>query len=110
MELLDSLGGMTVSGNDLSVNGKTQTNSNAIVGLVLGILSLIIPVIGFILGVVGIVMSRKAVNEIKETNEGGKGIATAGFVCSIVGVSIHLIFAVIIILSFATFSTMTGSG
>ncbi|MGM7700585.1 DUF4190 domain-containing protein [Pseudalkalibacillus sp. Hm43] len=95
-----------MSENNAIVNDRAgQTNSNAIIGLVMGILSLIIPVIGFILGVIGIVMSRKAQKEIQTTNERGKGLATAGLVCSIVGVGIHLLFALLIIVSFATFSS-----
>ncbi|MCF6138246.1 DUF4190 domain-containing protein [Pseudalkalibacillus berkeleyi] len=67
----------------------TQTNNKSIISLILGILSIALPIIGFVLGIIGIFLSRKASKEIKQTNEQGKGIATAGFVCSVVGVIIQ---------------------
>ena len=70
--------------------GKTQTNSNAVISLTLGILSILIPLIGLILGIVGVVFSRKALKEIKETSENGRGLATSGLICSVVGIVIQL--------------------
>ncbi|SHG17967.1 DUF4190 domain-containing protein [Ornithinibacillus halophilus] len=78
---------------------SVQTNSNAIVSLTLGILSILTPFIGGILGIIGIVFSRKAIKEIATTNEGGKGLASSGMICSIVGVVLE-IFTIIGLLSF----------
>lgn len=71
------------------MESATQTNNKSIISLILGILSIAIPIIGFVLGIIGIFLSRKASKEIRQTNEQGKGIATAGFVCSVVGVIIQ---------------------
>jgi hypothetical protein len=69
---------------------KTQTNSNSVISLTLGTLSILIPFLGVILGVIGIMFSRIALNEIRETNENGLGLATAGLICSVVGVITQL--------------------
>jgi uncharacterized membrane protein len=69
---------------------KTLSNSNSVISLTLGILSILIPFLGVILGVIGIMFSRIALNEIRETNENGKGLATAGLICCVVGVITQL--------------------
>ena len=74
----------------LSVSEKGQTNSNSVISLTLGILSLLIPFIGLVLGIIGIVFSRKAVKQIEKENEGGRGLATSGLICSIVGLVIQI--------------------
>lgn len=83
-----------------------QTNTNAITSLIFGILSIVIPILGLILGIIGIVFSRKAVKEINYTNENGRGIATAGLICSIIGIIIQLfsLLGILAFLSVATFS------
>ncbi|MCM3611780.1 DUF4190 domain-containing protein [Planococcus sp. MERTA32b] len=72
-------------------NRSRITNSNAIIALTLGILSIFIPFAGLILGSIGIVVYRKAKNEMLLTGEGGDGIAVSGLICSIVGVLIQLL-------------------
>ena len=85
---------------------KTQTNnSNSVISLTLGILSILIPYIGLILGVIGVVVSRKATKEIVKTDEGGSGLATSGLICSVVGIIIQLFLVVSII----TFYLLTRS-
>ncbi|AWE07157.1 hypothetical protein DCE79_06940 [Lysinibacillus sp. 2017] len=73
---------------------KIQTNNNSVISLIVGILSLflalITPVIGLILGIIGIVFSRIAIVQINSTNENGRGLATVGLICSMVGVFILL--------------------
>jgi hypothetical protein len=81
---------------DMNMVGKTQTNSNSVISLTLGVLSILIPHIGLILGVV---VSRKATKEIVKTNEGGSGLATSGLICSVVGIIIQT-FAVMAIIAF----------
>lgn len=68
---------------------KSQTNSNSVISLPLGILSILIPLIGLILGIVGVVFSRKALKEIGETNENGRGLAIFGMICSVIGIAVH---------------------
>ncbi|WP_299095678.1 DUF4190 domain-containing protein [uncultured Metabacillus sp.] len=83
-----------------------ETNSNSITSLILGILSILIPFIGAVLGVAGIVFSRKALKEIIKTNEGGKGIANSGLICSVVGIIIQLLG----VLGYITFASLTNVG
>ena len=78
---------------------KTQTNSNSVISLTLGVLSILIPLIGLILGIVGVVYARKALKEIKETHENGRGLATAGLICSVVGIVTQL-FGLLSIIAF----------
>ncbi|RHW43106.1 DUF4190 domain-containing protein [Neobacillus notoginsengisoli] len=86
---------------------KNQTNTNAVISLTVGILSLFIPFIGVILGVIGIVCSRKAVKQMNQTNENGRGLATAGFICSIVGIILQL-FVVLSYVAFFSVTTISG--
>lgn len=72
------------------VNNNPVTNTNAVVSFTLGILSVFIPAIGLVLGIIGIVFYQKAKNEIAVTGEGGRGLATAGLVCSIVGIFLQI--------------------
>ncbi|MBQ9902446.1 MAG: DUF4190 domain-containing protein [Clostridia bacterium] len=66
-------------------NGNA-TNGKAIASLVLGIFSIITSsfVIGMVFGIIGCVLGVKARNEIPE-GAPGRGIATGGVVCSIIG-------------------------
>ncbi|MFC4620001.1 DUF4190 domain-containing protein [Camelliibacillus cellulosilyticus] len=56
--------------------------------LVLGILSVAIPYLGLIIGIIAIVFGKQAMTLVRQTGEGGYGMALAGFVCGIVGVSL----------------------
>ena len=66
--------------------GNNAPNGKAIASLVLGIMSILTSsvFIGFVLGIVGCVLGVKARNEIPE-GAPGRGLATGGLVCSIVG-------------------------
>ncbi|UOQ83538.1 DUF4190 domain-containing protein [Gracilibacillus salinarum] len=75
----------------------TETNSNSTISLTLGILSIVLPVIGIMLGVIGIVYARKAKRVNVNTNEGGKGLATAGIICSVTGINIQLFILLLVI-------------
>ncbi|WP_349410011.1 DUF4190 domain-containing protein [Pseudalkalibacillus sp. SCS-8] len=68
-----------------------DTNSNAIIGLVLSILSFTVPMFGIILGIIGIIVSKRGMNQIEETGQGGRGIAKAGFVLSIISVILQVL-------------------
>lgn len=84
---------------------NNQTNTNSIISVTLGILSVLIPFIGLILGIISIIFSRKAVNEINKTDENGRGFATAGLIWGIVGIILQLLvlLGIIAFLSLATF-------
>ena len=62
----------------------------ATVGLVLGILSLVLSgcfVVGLVLGIIGIVYARKGQRDLAANpHHDGKGMVTAGLICSIIGV------------------------
>ncbi|PKG22829.1 DUF4190 domain-containing protein [Niallia nealsonii] len=89
------------------MSDKNQTNNNSVISLTVGILSLLIPFIGLILGIIGIVFSKKALKQINITNESGKGLATVGLICSIVGIilQILIVLGLIAFLSISTFIT-----
>lgn len=79
----------------------TRTNSNSVISLTLGILSILLPYIGLILGVIGVVISRKATKEVMKTDEDGGGLATAGLICSMVGIIIQIFLVVSIIVYYS---------
>ncbi|MBU8917624.1 DUF4190 domain-containing protein [Bacillus sp. FJAT-29953] len=83
---------------------KNQTNNSSVISITVGILSLFIPFIGLILGIIGIVFSRIAVKQIKKTNENGRGLATAGLICSIIGVILQLL----LILGYVAFFSVSS--
>lgn len=74
---------------------RKQINTHAVTALTLGILSIFIPFIGLILGVLGIIFYRKSIRE----KESSAGLAIAGLICSIVGITFQL-FIVLGLLAF----------
>ncbi|UMZ72781.1 DUF4190 domain-containing protein [Natranaerofaba carboxydovora] len=77
---------------------EKDINVNSVISLTLGVLSIIIfPFIGWILGLAGLIYSRRSFKEIGETGEHGKNLATAGRICSIVGVLVSFLFLIVII-------------
>lgn len=87
---------------------KNQTNNSSVISLTVGILSLFIPFIGLILGIIGIIFSRKAVKQINQTNENGRGLATAGLICSIVGIISQLLMVLGYVAFFSVSSYITN--
>ncbi|RLQ94601.1 DUF4190 domain-containing protein [Falsibacillus albus] len=85
---------------------NTETNSNSVTSLTMGILSIIIPFIGLVLGFIGVGFSRKALKEIGKTNEGGRGLATSGYVCSVIGIVLQLLAVV----GYFAFAAVTNVG
>ena len=77
-----------------------ETNGKAVAALVLGILAVVIPYLGLILGIVGLILAGSSLKEITMTNQGGRGMAIAGRVTSIVGICIWGILIVFIIIGF----------
>jgi len=82
-----------------------QINTNAVVSLIMGILSLLFfPLIGWILGIVGLVYSNRSLREIGDTQEKGKNLAVVGKICSIVGIVFGLLSIIIVIGGLVLFS------
>jgi hypothetical protein len=88
-----------------------ESKNLAVIGLVLGILSLVlafiiglvIPFIPLVLGIVGLILSSKA-GKIEKT-----GMGTAGFVLSIIGLILSALFLIIWIACVAAIGA-TGLG
>ena len=85
---------------------SNQTNRKSVISLTLGILSILIPLIGLILGIIGVVFSRQAAKEIAFSHESGRGFATAGFVCSVMGA----IYQSCNVVTFLLFASVTNGG
>lgn len=61
---------------------KQESKGLAIASMVLGILSLLICYVGWILGIIGLILASVSLGNHK----GGKGMAVAGLVTSILGI------------------------
>ncbi len=68
-----------------SQSGENQTNTYAIVGL---ILAFFIPIVGFILSIVGL-------SKAKELGGSGSGLATAGIIVSLIDVVAVILIVVV---------------
>lgn len=80
--------------NNVEYSQNNVTNNKAVSTLTFGILSILIPIIGLVLSILGIVYFVKARKEMLLTNEAGSGLATAGLICSIVGIATQLFIAI----------------
>ncbi len=87
---------------------NSQVNTNAVISLTTGILSVVFFPIGWILGLVGLVYGNRSLLQIEETQEKGKNLAVAGRVCSIVGIALGLVSIIIVVGGFLLFSFRTG--
>ncbi|WP_397386232.1 DUF4190 domain-containing protein [Paenibacillus sp. VCA1] len=84
-----------------------KTNGKAIAALVLGILSLMIPYVGLILGIIAIVLACLSFKEIKQRQEGGRGLAIGGLVCGIIGTALYGIIIVILVIALMAIGATT---
>ncbi|WP_083443659.1 DUF4190 domain-containing protein [Ornithinibacillus contaminans] len=82
-----------------------ETNGKSVASLVLGIIAVIVPYIGIILGIIGLVLANKGIKEIAVTGQGGRGLAVAGRVTSIIGIVFGAILLFFLILSLAILSS-----
>ena len=85
-----------------SAQAQGGTNSMAIAGMVMGILSLVTCCCyGFPFNLLGIIFSAIGLSQIKKANprQSGKGMAIAGLICSILS---FLIYAAILIVAIAS--------
>jgi hypothetical protein len=85
---------------DVLLAENIQTNSNAVISLTLGILSLSTPYIGLILGIIGIVYAKKAKKEMALTDKTSRGLAHSGFICSVIGLCIQTFVSLLFIVIF----------
>ena len=72
------------------------TDTNAIVGMILGILSVIlcwVPVIGLVLGIIALILSIKGLKNSKIINK-GKGLSVTGISCGSVGIVVNIIYSI----------------
>ncbi|MFB1081932.1 DUF4190 domain-containing protein [Jeotgalibacillus sp. JSM ZJ347] len=84
-----------------------QTNTQSIVSLTLGVLSLLVPFLGIFLGIAGIITANISMKQIAISEKGGKGLAISGMICSIVGLIIQL-FTVLAWFFFIGVAFLTG--
>ena len=75
-----------------------ETNSMAVAGLVMGILSMTIGLVccGLVFNILGIIFSSVALSQIKRSQQTGRNLAIVGLVLSLLG----LVFQIIIIVLF----------
>ncbi len=79
--------------NNTNNSNNSKTEGIYIASLVLGICSFLfcgIPILGLILSIVALVISIKSRKKLKSNNE-TKGIVTAGFVLSIIGLILSIL-------------------
>ena len=85
-----------------NVYGNTYTNAFAIVGMIAGIVSICF--LGYIFGILGLIFSILGQkNAIRYTGT-KSGMATAGFICSIIGIVIWGIVLIVQLAAVATYS------
>lgn len=71
----------------------------------MGILAMIIPFLGFIFGIIGMVFAKIGFDQINKSADGGKGLAVAGLICSIIGTVLQFF----VVLGFLAFYFLTAS-
>lgn len=78
------------------------TDTSAIVGMILGILSVIlcwVPVIGLALGITALFLSVKGLKNSRIINK-GKGFSVTGISCGSVGLVVNIIYSIMYIIIF----------
>lgn len=78
---------------------QKEISSHAVTSLVLGIISIIIPFFGLLLSILAIFFYRKSI----QAQEKRKGLAIAGLVCGIIGVS----FQILMLIAYFAYTTLT---
>ncbi|NUP46729.1 MAG: DUF4190 domain-containing protein, partial [Catenulispora sp.] len=71
-----------------------RTNGNAVAGMVLGIISLVLFwawFLGPVLAVLGIIFSGVGISQCGRQNQEGKGMAVAGLVCSLISIGFWVV-------------------
>lgn len=79
---------------NLNNSNNTEDNGNAIVAMVLGIISVVlcwVPIIGLALGIVSLVLAVKGLKKSRIINK-GKGFSITGISCGSVGIALNLFY------------------
>lgn len=80
----------------------TPSNKSAVISLVASLTTLfmlwVIPVIGTLAAIVGIVFGHKALKEISNSYNSGRGVAMTGLICGYVSLAFSLLWGVFLIL------------
>jgi hypothetical protein len=106
-----------MAGPGVALSMAPPNNTLAVVSLVAGILSIfghIVPFLGgFTLALIAIIAGHVARNQIKQTGEGGSGLATAGIVIGYVHIAILALifvffFGVVIAILTAVFGVISA--
>jgi len=84
------------------LNIDASTNENAVVALLVGILSILLPVIGFFLGIIGIFLALFTKKLIRKTSRSNSSLVTAALICSITGIVLQIVIGMLLYL-FITF-------
>lgn len=85
---------------------ENRNNSNAVVSLILGLVSL---VLGIFTGIPAIIFARRARTEIAETNENGAAFATVGRILGWISI-IWTIIVIVLAVALFTGASIFGSG
>lgn len=90
----------------------TPTNKNALISLIVSLVTLFIlcgiPVVGTITAIVGIVFGHKALKEIPDEPNSGRGMALTGVICGYVSLAASLVIGGLVIL-FILAAAVSGS-
>lgn len=84
---------------------EKKADACAIISLIVGILSILLaccyPYVGVVLAIVGIVLAV-----VSKKKNGKSGLATAGLICSIVGVALTIIMIILVVIGVAALASM----
>ncbi|MCO6552043.1 MAG: DUF4190 domain-containing protein [Gilliamella sp.] len=77
---------------------KKATSYLSISSMVCGIISIILPMAGFniVVGIIAIVLGVIGKNDVINNQKDGLGFAKAGIICGIIGITIWLLFLIIV--------------
>ena len=93
--------------NDV-IRNSNGNNTEAIVSMILGILSVVLcwlPIVGLILAIIAIVLGVRGLKKANEV-EKGKGFAIAGLSCGIVGLVLNIIYSFVWLIWGMLFKTL----
>lgn len=79
---------------------KPKTNGLAVASMVIALVGLILVYFAWIAQIVALILGLVAKKRIKETGEGGNGMATAGIVIAAIILGIQVVGAIVLILAF----------
>src|SRR5699024_11183111 len=78
------------------LNIDSDTNENALVAVLVGVLSILLPSIGFFLGFIGIFLAHYTKKLIRQTSRSKSSLSTVALLLSITGIVLHIIIGILI--------------